>query len=156
MSEDDQLFLFKKGLNRDMQQYLLLVRPKTLAEAQALAVRFEAENPYKHTNNYNGHKQDQQTYTRQPFSQSSSSSSSTPMELGRIQQQEQESTNDENTEEEQAYQQLNAMNKKLTPEETEEYKRQGKCFRCGKQGHISRNCPTRNNQNTRPQAQGKK
>ena len=157
MSEDDQLFLFKKGLNRDMQQYLLLVRPKTLAEAQALAVRFEAENPYRNTNNYNAQRNSQPTYSRQPLSQSSSSSGSTPMELGRIQQQEQESTNEEeDTEEEQTYQQLNAMNKKLTPEEVEEHKRQGKCFRCGKHGHISRNCPTRNNQNTKPQAQGKK
>jgi retrotransposon gag protein len=31
--------------------------------------------------------------------------------------------------------------KRLTPEEMEQHRRQGLCFRCHKQGHISRQCP---------------
>lgn len=157
MSEKDQLYLFKKGLNKDMQNYLIIAHPDTLAEAQVLAVRYEAENPYRNSNNYN-QRNNQQGYYRH-HTPSSSSHTSTPMELGRLQQRESESTQEEQDEEEEednTEQSLNALNRRLTPEEVEEHKRQGKCFKCGKHGHISRNCPTRGNQNNRPQAQQKK
>ena len=32
---------------------------------------------------------------------------------------------------------------RLTDEQAAAYRREGKCFRCGKQGHISRNCDQR-------------
>ena len=33
----------------------------------------------------------------------------------------------------------------MTDEEKQRYQQEGKCFRCGNKGHISRNCPQRQN-----------
>lgn len=154
MSEADQLYLFKKGLNKDMAQMLLLMQPKTLPEAMMMVVKFEAENPQRNTHrgaggywggthNNNNRQQNTQQHT----------SSSTPMELGRMQ-----SNNDtvgepgDESDGETEEQSVNAMGRRLTPEEVEEYKKRGKCFTCGKFGHLSRNCPTKG---IKPQAQQK-
>ena len=32
----------------------------------------------------------------------------------------------------------------MTPDKKEQLMKSGSCFRCEKQGHLSRNCPTRN------------
>ena len=45
---------------------------------------------------------------------------------------------------------------KLSDEQKEEYRKTGKCFRCGIQGHISRDCPKRKDTASfRPSYQGK-
>jgi hypothetical protein len=141
MSEADQLFLFKKGLNREMSQMILLLQPKTLSEAMAMAVRLEAENPHRSTNNTQryGHNHYYNKQSHPPTAHTTS----TPMELGRIQDNNEDESNGDSE------QSLNALNRRLTPSEVEEYKKQGKCFACGKFGHLSRNCPSR----TKPQAQ---
>jgi hypothetical protein len=138
MSEADQLFLFKKGLNREMSLNILLLQPKTLSEAMAMAVRLEAENPNRSTNNTHRYGY----YNKQSHIPTTTHTAPTPMELGRIQDNEDESNGD-------SEQSLNALNRRLTPQEVEEYKKQGRCFACGKFGHLSRNCPSR----TKPQAQ---
>jgi hypothetical protein len=38
---------------------------------------------------------------------------------------------------------------RLSDEQRSEYRRSGKCFRCGKQGHLAKNCPERENRYTR-------
>jgi hypothetical protein len=38
--------------------------------------------------------------------------------------------------------------KKLTEEERAQYRAEGRCFRCRSQGHMARNCPKNNRQNT--------
>ena len=65
------------------------------------------------------------------------------MELGRILDKE------EGSDEDIERQSVNAMGRRLTPSEVEEYKKQGKCFSCGKFGHLSRNCSLK----VKPQAQ---
>jgi len=40
---------------------------------------------------------------------------------------------------------------RLSPEETEKRKKAGLCFRCGKPGHMGRNCPSNKKQTTFPQ-----
>jgi hypothetical protein len=41
-----------------------------------------------------------------------------------------------------------AMRKATNDKEKEEYRRTGKCFECGKQGHLARVCPTKKNRQT--------
>jgi hypothetical protein len=41
--------------------------------------------------------------------------------------------------------------RRLSTEEVDEYRRLGKCFNCGEQGHITRNCPKRNQNPPRQQ-----
>jgi len=40
---------------------------------------------------------------------------------------------------------LAAMRKANTNKEKEEYRKTGRCFECGKQGHLARLCPTKRN-----------
>jgi hypothetical protein len=146
MTEADQLILFKKGINSQIAQILTIQNPKTLHEAQLLAVKLEMENPHLRThrknfnNNYNQHNRQQQ------HNPTPSHTASTPMELGRIQDR---SEKEEGSDDENVHQNVNAMGRRLTPEQVEEYKKQGKCFTCGKFGHLSRNCSSR----IKPQAQ---
>ncbi len=41
-----------------------------------------------------------------------------------------------------------AMRKATNDKEKEGYRRTGKCFECGKQGHLARVCPTKKNRQT--------
>jgi len=38
---------------------------------------------------------------------------------------------------------LSVIRKATTDKEKEEYRRTGRCFQCGKQGHLARNCPSK-------------
>ena len=40
------------------------------------------------------------------------------------------------------------MRKATSDREKEEYRKTGKCFECGKQGHLARVCPTKRNRQT--------
>lgn len=153
MTEADQLILFKKGINNQIAQILTIQNPKTLQEAQLLAVKLEIENPHlrtaprKNSNNTNSYRPHQPQQAQQGIG-------ATPMELGRIQNESGQETTEDPGEYEGQEQTLNVMQKKnrLSPEQVEEYKRTGKCFNCGKNGHLSRNCPSR----VKPQVQGSK
>ncbi len=41
-----------------------------------------------------------------------------------------------------------AMRKATNDREKEEYRKTGKCFECGKQGHLAHVCPTKRNRQT--------
>jgi hypothetical protein len=157
MSEADQLFLFKRGLNKDMSQNLLLLQPKTLPEAMALAVRLEAEsqNQFRHMYQQRGggNWNNSHNHNNNNSNQHQQRTTSTPMELGRMQD---ASNNDTDVTEtnDQEGQTLNATtttSRRLTPAQVEDYKRKGLCFNCGTHGHLSRQCPTKNQ--VKPQAQ---
>jgi len=38
---------------------------------------------------------------------------------------------------------LSVIRKATTEKEKEEYRRTGRCFQCGKQGHLARDCPSK-------------
>jgi len=38
---------------------------------------------------------------------------------------------------------LSVIRKATTDKEKEEYQHTGRCFQCGKQGHLTRNCPSK-------------
>ena len=40
------------------------------------------------------------------------------------------------------------MHKATSDRDKEEYRKTGKCFECGKQGHLARVCPTKRNRQT--------
>jgi len=56
------------------------------------------------------------------------------MELGSI-------DTEAETEEETSEQLLAMKNERLTPQQLDQHRRQGLCFRCHQQGHMSRQCP---------------
>ena len=43
---------------------------------------------------------------------------------------------------------------KLSPDQIENYKREGRCFNCSTKGHMSRQCPNKKNKGKRPQGNG--
>lgn len=164
MSEQDQLFLFRRGLNKEIALQLNLVRPKTLPEAMATAVLIEQENRnYQRisgsSNYHKGFGPSQRHTNNHPAGYgyaNSKSNGSAPMELGNLnhnhiyevlaeESESQETTNEEG-------QALNAMSgrrDRLSPEQVKDYMKRGICFTCAKSGHLSRNCPSR----IRPQTQ---
>lgn len=149
MSEADQLYCFKKGLRPDLAHDIFLLNPKTLPEAQAAAIRSAIESPQR---KYNWNAYQKPQYHAQHAQ--GAGGNSTPMELGRVQTETEETTDEtEHDAQEEEEQTLNAMKyTRLTPEQVEEYKRTGKCFRCAKFGHLSRNCPNK----IKPQVQQRK
>jgi hypothetical protein len=154
VSEGEQLFMFTCGLNKELQQQVRLMRPKTLDEAMSYAVQIEAENRnYSRVSNagagrgeQHGAYQHRTGFQRQTNGQQGP----TPMELGNLgtgseAYQDGSSIDDEEGE-------LNAVatRRQLSPDQVKEYMRKGICFVCAKSGHLARNCPTRT---TQPQTQ---
>ena len=164
VSPADQLFLFKRGLHRDIAQQLHIMRPKTLEEAMSMAVQIEMEN----RNFSRGLREDTSRHGNYRPMVNGGNHGAAPMELGQMQQdstihshersnpvaatQEEYSTDDE---EQQFVHAMMGAGKRLSPEQVKDYMRRGICFTCAKPGHLSRYCPTRNasNQRPRPSAQ---
>lgn len=157
MSEEDQLFLFRRGLSKEIALQLNLVRPKTLPEAMATAVLIEQENRnYQRISASGGSNWNRGFGSSQRhgsgYAGGSKSNGSVPMELGSLSQDEHGAAahdTEAGSEEGQALNAMSGRHDRLSPEQVKEYMKRGVCFTCAKQGHLSRNCPSR----PRPQAQ---
>jgi type II secretory pathway pseudopilin PulG len=159
MSPADQLFLFKRGLKKDIAAHLAVMRPKTLEEAMSFAQQVEIEL----RNNSRGNSASSHGGSNnrgRPFPYRSlgqgGNSSSVPMELGQAEIEEGPDHDDNDDHGEQTVHAVSGhqshSGRRLTPEQVKEFMRRGICFTCEKPGHVSRFCPKKAN---KPQAQQK-
>jgi hypothetical protein len=160
VSEGEQLFMFMCGLNKELQQQVRMMRPKTLDEAMSYAVQIEAENRNYNRDRGNGSSAGRgggQTSAYQHRSSfprpGNNQHGAAPMELGSLG----AGSNDEKAngwQDEPHDSELNAVGsgpaRRLTPDQVKEYMRKGICFICSKPNHLARHCP---NRTTKPQAQ---
>ena len=143
ITEYEKFTYFNQGLTPELQRLLIpLTDVNNVAQAISMVIRYEMlANP--RTSQEYGSRPYQ--YQRAPASGQSawnsrssgdSSTSGTPMALG--------SLSSESPEEDEPNEQLHAMrNERLTPQQMEQHRRLGLCFRCHQQGHVSRQCPAR-------------
>jgi hypothetical protein len=173
MSAEDQLFLFKRGLNKDIAAHLAIMRPKTLEEAMSLAQQVEIE--MRHNSRMNEHHGSGMNRGRmfpfRPFGHQHSSNhhnTSSPMELSQAGIQDHDAydiRSDNNSSSSNEEETVNALSsnqqrsgRRLSPEQVKEFMRRGICFTCEKPGHVSRFCPNRHNNSnnsSKPQVQQK-
>jgi hypothetical protein len=146
ITENEKFSYFNQGLTAELQRLLIpLTDVNSVTQAISMVIRYEMLANPKPPQEYNNRgNQYQRTSASSPsawnsrYSSDSSTaptpSSSAPMELG--------SLSLETPAEEESTEQLHAMrNERLTPDQLEEHRRRGLCFRCHQQGHVSRQCP---------------
>jgi hypothetical protein len=120
------LFKFVNGLQSAIKAQVMLRNPKTLTEAIEAATvvdqtLFASYYNKVNTFNKNSNNNNKGKFPPRPPSQptTSESTQSAPMEI--------------NT--------MNPWLKKLTPQEKQQLKKEGKCFQCRQPGHLFFNCP---------------
>jgi hypothetical protein len=131
IDERTKIDMYCRGLKQNIQLHVSLRTPQTLEEAQATALNvdniFSANGMAYHrngpgSNNWNSSK-------NRDFRPSGMSS--TPMELG-------------NTEEDSSEAMVNSIQrpsfKKLSDSERDQLRKENKCFKCRKVGHMARKC----------------
>lgn len=166
MDEEQRIFQFRQGLKRELQDYLLLVKPKTLNDAMSEAIRRSMEDSREREdgteqfnrktmksafrfNNQRPRRFGPSNYYNTPTriastSSNGGSSTSVPMELGQL-----------NEDVEVVGMDVNALGlQPLTKAERDECLRSGKCFRCRQFGHRARDpiCPKNTIKNNTPSA----
>lgn len=149
ITETEKFTYFNQGLTPDLQRLLIpLTHVNTVEQAISMVVRYEMLNqshentrtsPYNSRPYPNVRSQGPTTaaWSNQPsgsYSSATTRGGSTPMELGSI-------STEAEAEEESTEQLLAMRNERLTPQQLEQHRRQGLCFRCHQQGHLSRQCP---------------
>jgi hypothetical protein len=117
-SDADNLHVFKRGLKPYLAQALAVRDPKTFEEAVTVAVEIEActpSMPKRATEQLHYLDDDSDDYSDEAENEN-------------------ETDDDED---------LNLGYVERTPEETERYRKAGRCLRCGDKGHLARDCPKR-------------
>jgi Retrotransposon gag protein len=152
ITESEKFTYFNQGLTAELKKLLIpLTHISNVNDAISMVVRYEMLDPEQ--NNYNGagnrnggtarryfHSNNQAPASTVWSGQGKSNNSSTaPMELGSLNSTSAESGTGES---EADAEQLHAMRtERLNTEQVKEHMRQGLCFTCHKQGHLSRHCP---------------
>ena len=165
MSASDQLFLFKKGLDKETAAHLSVMRPKTLEEAMHLAQQYDIETrntargevTVNGNSGWNRGRDRSRPLPYRPSGQHSGTPTGhTPMELGQADMDDYTDEDGGSIHEDQTVHAMSGQQqhsgRRLTPEQVKEYMRRGVCFTCEKPGHVSRFCPKKA---SKPQAQQK-
>jgi hypothetical protein len=139
ITENEKFTYFNQGLTPELQRLLIpLTHINTVDQAISMVIRYELLSQSQDISRSSSHQRaaapPSSAWTSQRSWTSSTATTSTPMELGTM------TTEPEATTE--PTDQLLAMrNERLSPQQMEEHKRLGLCFRCHQQGHMSRQCP---------------
>lgn len=157
MSDTDKQFQFLRGLHPDIYHDVRIQHPKTLLEAQNLALKAELDSRsrtawfrrYRGGNggkNNGGYNHGNRPAAGNGGGNSSGNSSSVPMDLGQLNDEDEEDVNDDVDQEEKYGEQeeLSALFTKIKPLDEREKQRcmaNGLCFRCRQSGHRSKDCP---------------
>src|SRR6476469_6220103 len=153
MSNDAQIYQFRRGLKPYLREKLQFIRPKDLQEAMSETLRLEQESKQYYRPKFNSsnnsskpwNKNYQSNYTPVSSRNTTTNNNNTvsrdsngpaPMELGNVEDHPVESD----------VSQLN-MIAKLSPEERKHCYEKGLCFRCRLPGHLKINCPKNTEQN---------
>jgi hypothetical protein len=141
ITENEKFTYFNQGLTPELQRLLIpLTDVNNVTQAISMVIRYEmlatprapqeyGTRPYQYQRASTA---GQSAWTSR--NSGDNSTAVTPMELG--------SLSSESPAEEEPNEQLHAMrNERLTPEQMEQHRRLGLCFRCHQQGHVSRQCP---------------
>jgi type II secretory pathway pseudopilin PulG len=120
IDDKSKIDMYCRGLKQDIRLQVSLKEPKSLEDAQSSAMNIDN---ILHASNGTRGLSDKRQHSR--FSSSSSSGGAVPMEIG-------------NTEEETLA--FVSGSTKLSPEEFDKLRKEKKCFRCKRTGHVARRC----------------
>lgn len=126
-TEEDNVHDFERGLRQSIRKEVALKNPKTLADAIQAALSVEAA--------------EREVEASGRLNYMAENSDDEDCEDGR---EDASVDNDSATNPEQAL----YMARRLTADEVEKYKKEGKCFICQEKGHIASKCPKRKNKKT--------
>ena len=144
ITENEKFTYFNQGLTPELQRLLIpLTDVNNVAQAISMVIRYEMLANSRPSQEYSSRPYQYQrgptTWNTRNSGDGSAYNTATsvaPMELG--------SLSAETPAEQEPAEQLHAMrsgNERLTPEQLEQHRRLGLCFRCHQQGHVSRQCP---------------
>jgi hypothetical protein len=141
ITENEKFTYFNQGLTLELQRLLIpLTHINTVEQAISMVIRYEllsqSQDNIRSASNQRVGAPPPSAWTNQRSQVTSTTTSTTPMELGAM-------TSEPDTESmEGTTDQLLVMRgERLTPQQLEEHKKQGLCFRCHQHGHMSRQCP---------------
>ena len=141
-TEEDNVHDFQRGLRQSIRKEVALKDPKTLAEAVQAALAVEAaERETEDT------RTDTSTARRLHVMASDSDHY--------YEESEGSQENEANDEDGSPKDQDLFLARRLTAEEMEKFKKEGKCFICREKGHIASTCPKRKNGNPKKTRPGK-
>ena len=151
-SEEDKIFDFKEGLDKQLAAKVAEYKPATLHEAMEIAVRTE---PYVSSFRSNAHNSSH-SHRSSFVPASAASSGAVPMEVSNVE--ESHAPNNDPVQMllakmEMLENKINAVSSRPAPrssarvpdkllhEEIERLKAEGRCFRCKQKGHMKSDCP---------------
>ena len=149
-----KLDMYIRGLKPQVQLHLTLKEPTNLESAQRLALNIDGilvetgfargSNQRNNNQNKSGNRYRNNRFNRSNNHSYRSSTQSVPMELGQAEDEMAHEDDEQDGDTIVASAQSNYKGQnRLSAEDQKRLMREGKCFNCGKQGHLARDCPNR-------------
>ncbi len=133
-SEGDNIHTFKRGLKTNIASALALRKPTSLSEAIEMALAVEAAQfPTKSVGDRRTHKEVDLNALDGDSDEDDCFSEDGYSDDGGV-------TSDDDAAEDEA---VNYISSRPSKEQVQKWKKEGRCLRCGKKGHFSKECPSR-------------